>query len=227
MLRNESLWIKKFLPTIIIENAFPVLNVGSSTSQYRKITQPHVQENIFSQFTDEKSQVIHLDMKTDDGVDLVGNLYDPQFLQKIKKLKIKTIFCNNILMYLNDESRRNLAEIFYSIVPKGGYLLISNSHVFPSAPDPQEEYYRDGATKMYNDLFSKFKLIAGEDVEDDLTHFNDLKMKPKFLLVKLFVAFFLFTAKTYKYKDWKFIKEFYTKNLHKNYSAACLFLQKT
>lgn len=226
MLKNESLWIKKFVPSIIAEDAFPVLNVGSSTSHYRKIAQPHVQENIFSQFTDEKSQVIHLDMKTDEGVDLIGNLYDPQFLHKIKKLKIKTIFCNNILMYLDEESRRKLAEIFYNIIPEGGYLLISNSHIFPAAPDPKEEYYRDGAMDMYKNLFSKFKLIASEDVEDGLTLFNDLKQKPKFLLLKLFIAFFLITARTYKTKDWKFMKDFYTKNLHKNYSAACLFLQK-
>lgn len=226
MLKNESLWIKQFLPTIIGEDAFPILNIGSSTSQYRKITQPHVQENIFSHFTDEKSQVIHLDMKADEGVDLVGNLYDPRFLQKIKNLKVKTIFCNNILMYLDGDSRRKLSEIFYTIIPEGGYLLISNSHIFPAAPDPKEEYYREGAMEMYKNHFSKFKLIAAEDVEDDLTHFNDLKQKPKFLLLKLFVAFFLITARTYKLKDWKFMKEFYTKNLHKNYSAACLFLQK-
>lgn len=83
-------------------------------------------------------------MKTDEGVDLVGNLYDPQFLQKIKKLQINTIF-----IYLAKESRLKLSEIFYNINPEGGYLLISNSHIFPAAPDPREEYYRDSAMEMY------------------------------------------------------------------------------
>lgn len=226
MLKNESLWIKQFLPTIISEDALPILNVGSSTSHYRKVTQPYVQENIFSHFADEKSQVIHLDMKADQGVDLVGNLYDPVFLQKIKQLKIKTVFCNNILMYLDQGSRQKLAEIFYAIIPEGGYLVISNSCIFPSAPDPKEEYYRAEALEMYHSLFSKFKLIAAEEVEDDVTHFNNLKDQSKFLLLKRFIAFCLITARTYKARDWKFTKEFYTKNLHKNYSAACLFLQK-
>lgn len=226
MLKNESLWIKQFLPKIITEDALPVLNVGSSTSHYRKTAQPHVQQNIFSHFEDEKTQVIHLDMKTAEGVDLVGNLYDPVFLQKIRKLKIKTIFCNNTLMYLDEKSRHKLAEIFYLLLPKGGYLLISNSHIFPSAPDPKEEYYRAAAIEMYHSLFPRFTLIAAEEVEDDLTHFKDLRQQSKFLLVKRLIAFFLFTARTYNRNDWKFTKEFYTKNLHKNYSAACLFLQK-
>lgn len=226
MLKNESLWIQKYLPIIIAEQALPVLNVGSSTSYYRQTAQPHVQQNIFSHFEEEKLQVIHLDMKAAAGVDLVGNLYDPEFLNKIKELKIKTVFCNNTLMYLNSERRRDLADIFYNLIHAGGYLMVSNSHIFPAAPDPKEEYYRADAQEMYRDLFSKFTLIAGEEVEDDLTHYQDLKQQSKFLLFKRFVAFFLLTAPKYRGKDWKFFKEFYTQHLHNNYSAACLFLQK-
>lgn len=226
MLINESLWIGSKLKKILPENPFPVLNVGSSTEKYRKVHQPYVQQNIFNLFGNEKEQVIHLDMKQAEGVDLVGNLYDSNFLEKIKKIKVKTVFCNNILMYLEKEQRENLADIFYEILDSGSYLLISNSYMFPAAPDPKEAYYRNNAEEMYKDLFSRFKLLDLKDVEDNKTHFQDLRSESKILLLKKFVAFFIFTAKKYKKRDWSFMINYYLKNINKNYSAACLFLQK-
>lgn len=222
MLIEESIWISKKIKEILPEEPFPVLNVGSSTLKYRTVTQSFIQKNIFSLFDDEKNQVIHLDMKEDEGIDMVGDLYNEEFRNTIKNLKPKLILCNNILMYLNAKTRTELAKILYEILDKDGYLIITNSHVFPPAHDPVESYYRASPKKMHNELFDSFNVLDSQIVQTHFSFYDYLKSKPKVVLVKI-IRFFL---PFYKSKEWWFMLKYYCTNLKKNYSATCLFLQK-
>ena len=223
MLAEESIWISKKIKEILPERPFPVLNIGSSTLKYRTVTQSFIQKNIFSLFDDEKNQVIHLDMKEDEGIDMVGDLYDEQFRNKIKNLKPKLILCNNILMYLNNKTRKELADILYEILDTNGYLIITNSHVFPPAHDPVESYYRASPKKMYKELFHSFKVLDSQITQTHFSFYKDLKSKPKVVLIKIIRIFLPF----YNTKEWWFLMKYYVINLKKNYSATCLFLQKT
>ena len=159
MLVEESIWIAEKIKEILPEEPFPVLNIGSSTLIYRTKKQPFIQNNIFNLFSDEKKQVIHLDMKEDEGIDLVGDLSDENFRRLVKNLKPKLILCNNILMYLNKNTRKELSKILFEILDENGYLIITNSLVFPPSPDPVEAYYRATPEKMYKSLFANFYLI--------------------------------------------------------------------
>lgn len=222
MLREESLWISEKTKEILSQKPFPAINIGSSTLKYRTVTQPYIQKNIFSLFTDEKNQVLHIDMKKENGVDLAGNLYDAHFRENLKKLKPRLIFCNNLLMYLNAEMRRKTAEILYDILDTDGYLIVTNSHVFPPAHDPVESYYRATPEIMYKELFNSFTLLDSNITETGYNFYSFLKSNPKILLVKFIRLFMPF----YKTKEWWFLLKYYTFDLKKNYSASCLFLKK-
>lgn len=222
MLIEESIWISKKIKEILPENPFPVLNIGSSTLRYRTVTQSFIQKNIFSLFDDEKKQVIHLDMKEDEGIDMVGDLYDEQFRNMIKNLKPKLILCNNILMYLNEKTRKELSHILDEILDTNGYLIITNSHVFPPAHDPVESYYRASPKKMHSELFDSFMIIDAQIVQTYFSFYNYLKLNPKVIPVKIIRLLLPF----YKSKDWWFMVKYYLFFLKKNYSASCLFLKK-
>lgn len=221
MLIEESLWIGKKVKEILAENPFPVLNIGSSTKEYRSVRQPYIQQNIFNLF-DEKNQVIHLDMKQADGVDIVGDLYDSNFVESLKKYRFKLIFCSNILMYIEEKQRKHLAKIIDEILEPGGYAIITNSHTFPPAPDPVEAYYRDSPEKIHQKLFPQFKIIEKAVVEGNYTFLKFLKQNPKLIPIKILSALMPFR----KTREWTFMMKYYWTSLDKKYSASCLFLQK-
>lgn len=222
MLVEESIWIAEKIKEILPEEPFPVLNVGSSTLVYRTKKQPFIQNNIFNLFSDEKKQVIHLDMKEDEGIDLVGDLSDENFRRLVKELKPKLILCNNILMYLNKNTRKELSKILFEILAENGYLIITNSLVFPPSPDPVEAYYRATPEKMYKSLFGNFYLIDQNIAKTEYNFYKFLKSKPKLILIKL-LRFFM---PWYKSKEWWFMMKYYLFDLKKNYSSTCLFLRK-
>lgn len=222
MLVEESIWISEKIKEILPTYPFPVLNVGSSTLKYRTVTQPFIQTNIFSLFDDEKNQVIHLDMKKEEGIDMVGDLSNESFRNTIKSLKPKLILCNNVLMYLNKETRKKLAGILYEILDKNGYLIVTNSHVFPPAHDPLEAYYRASPVKMKSDLFNNFVQIDSQIIETQYSFYNFLKLKKRIIPIKILRLL----LPLYRSNEWWFMLKYYFFHLKKNYSASCLFLKK-
>jgi len=222
MLNEESLWIGKKIKTITETKSFPILNIGSSTKEYRTVKQSFIQKNIFDLIPDETRNVVHLDMKAAEGVDLVGNLHDQAFLEEIKQYKVKTILLNNVLMYLEDKERQALCHSLDEILEKNGYIIVTNSHVFPPAHDPVESYYRASPENIHQELFPNYKLLDTEITSTYYTYAKYLKANPKVLPVKIARFFLPF----YKYKEWKFMLNYYINNLNKNYSASCIFLQK-
>ena len=58
------------------------------------------------------------------------NLMDPiQF-----RLKFDVIFCRNVMIYFNQETRDALVRRFYDAMRPGGYLLISHSESLSQTP---------------------------------------------------------------------------------------------
>ena len=78
MLRLEAEWLGERMARIPDKDLFPLLDLGSSTLEYRTQTQPYIERNIFAPLRARGGVVYHLDMKSDPGVDVVGNLEDPE-----------------------------------------------------------------------------------------------------------------------------------------------------
>ena len=85
----ESEWFGQRLAALPDDALFPLLNVGSSTLEFRTRTQPYIESNIFAPLRARGGAIYHLDVKSAPGVDIVGDLLDPQFLKQIAKLRIR------------------------------------------------------------------------------------------------------------------------------------------
>lgn len=221
MLVEESLWLAEKVKKILPQEPFPVLNIGSSTKTLRTVRQPHIQKNIFDLF-DENKDVVHFDMKKEEGVDIIGDINDPNFVSLLKNKKFKLIFCNNILMYLEDDKRVHLAKIMLDILEDKGYILLSNSYIYPPSPDPVEAYYRERPEIIHSTLFPECKMIDNKIVETNYSFSSHLKRNPILIFIKILSLLMPFR----KHREWKFMLNYYLNSFNKNYSASCLFLQK-
>ncbi len=137
---RESIWIRDRLAAIRDEALFPVLDVGSSTLDYRTRVQPFVDANVFAPLRARGGKVLHTDIKQARGVDIVGDLLDPSFRERLRSLGVRTALVNNLLHHLPD--RAPVARAVAEIVPCGGFILVSGPYRYPRHYDPIETMYR-------------------------------------------------------------------------------------
>ena len=59
----------------------PLVNVGSSTGEFREVRQPHIDRIVFAPLRAAGVEVVHADVKAAPGVDLVGDLTEDRVLE--------------------------------------------------------------------------------------------------------------------------------------------------
>jgi len=140
MFVEEAIWIKNALSVIPIKNGFQVLNVGSSCREFRAKVQPHIEENVFTPLTAKGCEITHLDMKEDNGVDLVLDLCLPDIQENAFNKKYDIIICCNILEHVADRTvfMANLTRF----AREKGYILVTVPNVYFYHADPIDTMYR-------------------------------------------------------------------------------------
>jgi chemotaxis protein methyltransferase CheR len=53
------------------------------------------------------------------------NLIDPDEMSEVRDVDV--IFCRNVLIYFDDQSRRQVALDFYQSIKAGGYVFLGHS----------------------------------------------------------------------------------------------------
>lgn len=144
---SESQWLGQRLAVIPDHDLFPLLNVGSSTLAFRTQTQPYIDQNIFAPLRARGGKVFHLDVKDAPGVDLVGDLLDPDFLGKLNGMKIRAVMISNILEHVTN--REEICQVLLNVLPLGGYLVISGPHHYPYHRDPIDTMFRPTIAEMH------------------------------------------------------------------------------
>lgn len=147
MNRRESEWLGQRLGGLPDDVIFPLLNVGSSTLEFRTRTQPYIEQDIFGPLRIRSAQVYHLDIKSAPGVDLVGDLLDPKFLEKITQMQIRSVLMSNILEHV--AHRQPICDAVMKVIPSGGYLFVSGPHRYPHHADPIDTMFRPSIEEMH------------------------------------------------------------------------------
>jgi hypothetical protein len=133
-------WIAGELGRIADGDPFPLLNVGSSTVEFRTRTQPHIDEVVFARLRRRGGQVWHADLKAAPGVDIVGDLCAPPTVSRARELGIRSALVSNVLEHVTD--RDLLATAITDLIPDGGYIIVTGPHRFPPHPDPIDNGFR-------------------------------------------------------------------------------------
>lgn len=157
----EVKWFRNKLDKYV-EDGATIINVGSSTGVYRRKVKPHIHRDLFEPLAARNITVIHVDFKEDEGVDLVGDITNPSFVETLRQYHPAAVMCNNVLEHV--ENRKAFCEAIIDILPSDAYIFASVPKKYPFHPDPIDTMFRPDV----NELAAKFPgttLTEGEILE--------------------------------------------------------------
>ena len=161
MLEAESRWLGAALSELPAE-AFPLVNLGSSTESFRRGSHPWIHQKLFEPLQVAGRSVVHVDLKKAPGVDLVADLSTSEGRASIHALGGRSILCTNLLEHLPITPGEAAAHI-EQLVPPGGWLVVSVPHVYPPHADPIDNMYRPDPSELAA-LFTGFDVVEQQDV---------------------------------------------------------------
>jgi hypothetical protein len=118
----------------------PLLNLGSSTAQFRETVQPHIERELFGPLRAAGVEVVHCDLKGGDGVDVAGDVLDAEVRAKLKARRFKCLLIANLLEHVRD--RAAMVSACEEIVGPGGLILATVPCSYPYHADPADSRYR-------------------------------------------------------------------------------------
>jgi SAM-dependent methyltransferase len=161
MLTEEAKWLNRHLSKLPASELYPMCNIGSSTKHYRLVEQPYIDKYLFEPARLKNRQVIHVDVKPAEGVDLVGDLADPNYISELSKLSVRSVMCCNLLEHVTD--RTTICKAISSIVRPGGYLIATVPYKFPYHEDPIDTLYRPTVGELV-ELFPKMSVYKAATI---------------------------------------------------------------
>ena len=185
MRTSEATFIGARLRDIPVEQLSPVLNLGSSNAEFRRRTHPHVDREIFFPLEARGARVIHADLKEDDGIDVVGDVYDPAFQEQCRRLQPRSVLCCNILEHVRDAA--GFAGIVSQLVPANGYLIVSVPHSYPFHADPIDTLFRPAPDEVVRLFGPAFAPVVAHTLVDT-TWLQDLRRAIGLLNLPAFFA---------------------------------------
>jgi hypothetical protein len=217
MFEKESIWIGNELEKIFKEERVAsLLNIGSSTKTFREKEQPFIYRNIFRPIP-KTVLVTHLDMKAADGVDMVGDLSDTNFLFELAKTKYDLILCSNLLEHVRNP--REICSALSQCVSLGGFIIITIPYLYPYHNDPIDTMYRPTPQELaalfpFNSMHSQ-EILSIEDSHFRLLMRNRVRLL--LFVVRIFIPF-------YKPLNWlKIVSDI--PNLFKLFKVTCLVMR--
>lgn len=174
MLPREAQKLGEMLSRMPLEQVSPLVNLGSSTRSFREHQQPYIQQFIFTPLDRRGVRAVHADLKQDEGVDIVGDVYDPSFQRQVKAIEPRLILCCNMLEHVVDRAR--FAAACSGLLPPGGYLLLSVPYSFPYHMDPIDTLYRPSPAEL-SALFPEWETVESGVVVEDSSYLTDLQSR--------------------------------------------------
>jgi hypothetical protein len=117
-----------------------LLNLGSSTGEFRERTKPHIERELFAPLRATGVAVFHSDLKQADGIDLAGDILDPAVRADLKARGFRALLIANMLEHVRD--RAAVIAACEEIVGLGGLILATVPASFPYHADPIDTGYR-------------------------------------------------------------------------------------
>jgi SAM-dependent methyltransferase len=182
MFRLEAAWLAQRLAGYSAEALSPVLNLGSSTEDFRCRAQPWIDELIFAPLRRRKVEVIHCDLKQAPGVDLTHNILEDEGFAALKALKPRTVLLCNILEHVLEPGL--LTRRALDVLQPGGRLIVTVPRSYPHHRDPIDTMFRptpeDVATFVPEAILEHAAILPTGN------HWDDIFAKPRKIQSKRF-----------------------------------------
>ncbi|MFT3725941.1 MAG: methyltransferase domain-containing protein [Hyphomonadaceae bacterium] len=175
MFKQEAAWIAARIAAIDAADVGTIANVGSSTAEFRTKRQPWVDAELFAPLRARKVPVVHVDLKQEDGVDLVADILSEEGYTAVKAHKPRTVLLCNILEHVHEPDK--MTRRAFDLVEPGGRLIVSVPRSYPHHRDPFDTMYRPTPQQVAS-LVPEAKLTEGEILPTEY-HWHDIWRNPK------------------------------------------------
>ena len=166
MFTEESIWIVDLLESLNFFSGCKVLDIGSSTTEFRNITQPHIENNVFKPLRNRGCEIFHVDKKNGDGIDIVYNISDPEMdTPSTLAGAFDLVLCCNLLEHVSDV--RETARRVTCFVKRKGYILVTVPKYYRRHPDPIDTMFRPSPKelkKIFQSVDPELVLLKGQIV---------------------------------------------------------------
>lgn len=124
MLKNElDKWFLEIFATDINLTVLEKARIGIYTDYALRTTEPLIKQRCFDKLEDNQFRIKDIYRKIIKFQNL--NLMDDQKTSLLTKFDV--IFCRNVLIYFDDDSKKKVISKFYDLLKPGGYLILGHS----------------------------------------------------------------------------------------------------
>jgi SAM-dependent methyltransferase len=175
MFEAEAIWLEKLLRLHSGDALSPLLNIGSSTRQFREQDQPWTEQCIFAPLEARGVKVLHLDNREGEGIDIRADVLSACALPEIKALGPKSILCCNILEHVPDPTV--LVRRCIEIVGPGGLIFVTVPYSYPHHRDPIDTMFRPSPQELAA-LFRPAEMLTGEVIDTGESWWDEIGRRP-------------------------------------------------
>lgn len=168
---NEAKWVEEILAELSVEDLSPLLELGSSTKNFREIEKPHIEQHIHRPLRERGVVIVTTDLKSGDGIDISGDVYDPATARKLRSVSPRCILVCNIFEHLIDPPA--FARFCANLVVPGGRVVVTVPYSYPYHLDPIDTLFRPNVSEIAG-LFPDFEIEVGQTINDN-TYWQNLR----------------------------------------------------
>jgi SAM-dependent methyltransferase len=163
VLAEEAAWVRERSESLDLHFGATVVDVGSSTRWFRTVFQPYIESEVFGPLIERGVDIIHLDAKADEGVDVVADVVAGDALPVRVIGAAELTLCTSLLEHVRD--RVAVIRSLHSMTAPGGHLIVTVPHRYPYHPDPIDTGFRPSPLRLAREISSCFKVQSASLID--------------------------------------------------------------
>lgn len=179
MFEAEARWLRRALGAFPAARLSPLLNLGSSSAEFRETVQPWIDGEVLCPLRNRGVEIVHVDMRPLPGVDVAADLTDAADVQRLQAFRPKALLCCNLLEHVPAPER--LAQHCLDLLPTGGLAFVTVPFSYPHHRDPIDTMYRPSPAELA-ELFSGARLRDGTILGAGVSYRDAVRQRPWLLL---------------------------------------------
>ena len=155
MLVKEAIKINTYIQEFLKDKKGIAINIGSSTADFIDVSQPYIRRHVLDPLS-ENFKIKNIDIKEQDGVDLVADFTKLNGQELIKKLEGNLYLISNLLEHIPDYMIG--IDSIKSLLNTGDLLILSGPKSFPYHPDPIDNMFRPSIKELRQYFENDFEI---------------------------------------------------------------------